>query len=353
MSTHVHRRIPSLDGLRAVSIILVIASHVLLGMRIQPAANIGDLGVRIFFVISGFLITGIIAGEMQANGRLDLLRFYYRRTLRIFPPYYFFLLVLAALAMLGKVLITARQLLPALTYTSDYIYPEQWDIDHAWSLSVEEQFYLIFPGILAFVGPRKMTVLLGLVLVLCPVLRVVDHSVFADLQPIWLTKGFHANLDTLAAGCLLALLRNRLHSSSSYMRLLNSRLLIALPPLIFLINSQIDYTGQNLGVLYSANNLLMALMIDRFVTRSSDATGRLLNWQPMVIIGMMSYSIYLWQQPFLNPETPSRLFTFPLNILGFTACVLISYFVVERYSLRLRKRYERELFTETREPAVA
>src|SRR4051812_44901367 len=81
LSNQAGKRIPSLDGLRAVSIILVIVSHVLLGMHIQPAANIGDLGVRIFFVISGFLITGIIASEMQTSGRLDLLRFYYRRTL--------------------------------------------------------------------------------------------------------------------------------------------------------------------------------------------------------------------------------------------------------------------------------
>ena len=108
MSSAVQDRIPSLDGLRTVSIALVIASHAARNFGPTAAYNIGDLGVRVFFVISGFLITGLLIAESEKSGRIDLLKFYFRRTLRIFPPYYFLLIVLAVLAVSGRVHIFSR-----------------------------------------------------------------------------------------------------------------------------------------------------------------------------------------------------------------------------------------------------
>jgi peptidoglycan/LPS O-acetylase OafA/YrhL len=104
--------------------------------------------------------------------------------------------------------------------------------------------------------------------------------------------------------------------------------------------SRRHYTGLNHGVLFSLDNVLIALMLDWAVTNSTGVAGKFLNSPPMVFTGMMSYSIYLWQQPFLHPNPETRYFAFPFNLIGFTACVLISYFVVEKLSLRLRKRYE-------------
>ena len=116
------------------------------------------------------------------------------------------------------------------------------------------------------------------------------------------------------------------------------------PVLIFGIHCQIDYAGLNLGVLFSVNNILIALLIDWAVTHYDNLAGRVLNSRPLVFIGMMSYSIYLWQQPFLNPDPSSKYFAFPYNVLGFAVFVCISYFVIERVSLRIRKRYENDLF---------
>jgi peptidoglycan/LPS O-acetylase OafA/YrhL len=336
-------RIPSLDGLRTISIALVMASHLAFAFGHFNLFNAGDLGVRIFFVISGFLITGLLIGEHERNETVSLTKFYFRRTLRIFPPYYFLLLVLLLLSLWGKIHLAAAQFLPAAAYLSDYVFPDDWNVDHAWSLSVEEQFYLIYPGVLVLFGMHRIKWILAVTVAACPLLRLIDHDVFAAAHPIWLTKGFHANVDTLAVGCLLAFLRPSLHANGAYQRLISSRLLFLVPVLVFVINADIDYIGLDLGPLFSINNVLIALMLDCAVTNSTGPAGKFLNSPPMVFIGMMSYSIYLWQQPFLHPSPETRYFAFPFNIIGFTACVLISYFVVERLSLRVRKRYENSI----------
>src|SRR5581483_3548508 len=99
------KRIQSLDGLRAVSILLVIVSHETFtaGFPQNWGRYLvwGGLGVRVFFVISGYLITSIILAEIDKTGRLNIKRFYYRRTLRIFPPFYFFLLIMGILHLQG------------------------------------------------------------------------------------------------------------------------------------------------------------------------------------------------------------------------------------------------------------
>lgn len=355
LSTVSTNRIPSLDGLRTMSIILVIVSHVCFLLHFSGAYNVGDLGVRVFFVISGFLITGLLVKECDKTGSINLLRFYFRRTLRIFPAYYFFLIIFVLLAVFGKADISARQFLPVFTYTSNYIFPGNWNLDHAWSLSVEEQFYLIYPGFLLLFGRRRMEWLLAATLVVCPILRFVDHRLFIDIHPIWMTKGFHANLDTLAIGCLLALKHRALHEIGWYRRLLDSRWMYLTPLLLIVVNGQIDYTGQDLGLLFSVNNILIAVVIDWAVTHHASVAGRVLNSRPFVFVGMMSYSIYLWQQPFLldlgavidrfvHAENSDTHFSFPYGLVGFIGFCCLSYFVIERFSLRLRQKYEPALF---------
>ena len=159
------RRIRSLDGLRAVSIILVMISH-LIGVRgfLVPEAagrvfELGELGVRVFFVISGFLITSILLRELAEHNSVDLVRFYFRRTLRIFPPYYLFVLVLAIVQAIGLITLNPGDLSHALSYSSNYHPQRSWFVGHTWSLAVEEQFYILWPAILLLLGKRKGLVL--------------------------------------------------------------------------------------------------------------------------------------------------------------------------------------------------
>ena len=355
MSSISSNRIPSLDGLRAISILLVIASHAAFIFGFSSFFNVGDLGVRVFFAISGFLITGLLIRELDKADKINLVKFYFRRTLRIFPPYYFFLLIFVLLAVAGKVQISLAQFLPVFTYTSNYIFPGDWNLDHAWSLSVEEQFYLIYPGFLVLFGRHTIAWLLGVSLLICPIVRFADFQLFSYLQPIWMTKGFHANLDTLAIGCLLALKHKWLHENQLYRQILDSKFMFAVPVLLITVNAQIDYPGLNLGLLFSFNNILIALTIDWAVTHHANIAGKILNSRPFVFIGMMSYSIYLWQQPFLlnlgafvnrylNPDLSSKHFAFPYSLCAFALCCGVSYFAVEKYSLKLRRYGEKVFF---------
>src|SRR3990172_3820880 len=127
-------RIPSLDGLRAISIMLVIVSHLVhiesfpLPKAIDPRwlGSLGPLGVRVFFVISGFLITSLLLRELETNKSINLGKFYLRRTLRIFPPYYFFVLVMIALNKLDWVELSSKDVFHAFTYTINYFPQRSW-----------------------------------------------------------------------------------------------------------------------------------------------------------------------------------------------------------------------------------
>lgn len=120
-------RFPSLDGLRAVSILFVIAHH-LMGAAGTPASigavahalALGTLGVRIFFVISGFLITSLLLGERTNTGAISLARFYVRRTMRIFPPFYAYVAAIALLELGGIIATNPGDYLHAATYTMNY-----------------------------------------------------------------------------------------------------------------------------------------------------------------------------------------------------------------------------------------
>ena len=141
---------PSLDGLRAFSIVLVLIAHVSLQypwLR-RFVEHVGNYGVRIFFVISGFLITGLLLKELTKTGRISLKSFYIRRTLRIFPAFYVYVLTVVILAWAGILILLPGDLLHAVTYTMNYHMVRSWWLNHMWSLSVEEQFYLLWPTVL-------------------------------------------------------------------------------------------------------------------------------------------------------------------------------------------------------------
>ena len=156
-------RIPCLDGLRAVSISLVVAQHSWLSRsggagHDDPRWRFlnGALGVEIFFVISGYLITTLLVREAEARGRVSLRSFYVRRVLRIFPAYFAYLAVVVGLALGGLVPLSLGDLLSAVTFTWNYSpAATSWTLAHAWSLSVEEQFYLLWPATLLFLMRRK------------------------------------------------------------------------------------------------------------------------------------------------------------------------------------------------------
>jgi peptidoglycan/LPS O-acetylase OafA/YrhL len=346
MSNAVDRRIPSLDGLRAISIALVLISH-LAGTANFPISaaqgnfwGLGEFGVVVFFVISGFLITGLLLHEIEKTGTVHLGNFYFRRTLRIFPPYYAFLLCLLGADLVAGPLLTANDAVHALSYTANYDLDRSWFVGHTWSLSVEEQFYLLWPAVLLFARTRRAILIAAGVVLLAPVVRVGEWELLRQYGE-GIGHRFETIADAIAIGCVLAGARPALHRTRWYPRLLASPLFVAVPVIAVAANLLHDHPLVNFAAGMTVTHIAIALCLDWCVTFHEGRVGRVLNATPLVFVGWLSYSLYLWQQPFLNRGSASPLAAFPVNIIIVVLLALTSYFLVERPALALRQRVER------------
>lgn len=341
--TQAPSRIPSLDGLRAISIALVLFAHTA-GTANFPSfvylrRNLGNFGVRVFFVISGYLITTLLLKELSARGRISLKLFYIRRVFRIFPAAYFYLAVATILLALRLVDLKWNDIVYGFTYTTNYDPERPWHTIHLWSLSVEEQFYMIWPATLAFLGRRRGMIAAGSVILIAPLLRMLFNEM--DVLRWTVGTGFPTNADALASGCLLAGFRSTLHESTAYRRFLASPMIWALPVFSFAYAAGAFFSWNPFGQFgYTILHLGIVLLIDRTVTHSGDWFGRLLNTKPFVLVGVLSYSLYLWQQPFLNRLSEYWWCAFPINLVLAFLMAFVSYLAVEKPCLDLRKHFE-------------
>jgi len=339
-------RIPSLDGLRAISIVLVLVGHLAgtQGFPLSAAAGnamaLGHVGVHVFFVISGFLITGLLLHELDRDGRIRLGRFYFRRTMRIFPPYYAFLAALVAAQIGGILILAPGDVAHAVTYTSNYDATRSWWIGHTWSLGVEEQFYLLWPAALVLLGARRGLLVAAAIVFVTPVIRLAELQFFPAYVD-GIGARFETIADAIAIGCMLACTRRFLHGTPLYMRLLRSPLLACAPLLVFAGSMLGDHPRLAFVIGQPIANVATALVVDWAVTFPAGRVGRLLNAAPVVAVGMISYSLYLWQQPFLNRTSGLWWSAFPVNLILAVGCAVASYFLIERPSLALRARLEK------------
>ncbi len=324
-------RIPSLDGLRAVSITLVIVFH-LWGMEMGGAfAGVGNLGVRIFFVISGFLITGLLFKELDATGHISLKRFYIRRALRIFPAFYVFWLAIYFASASGFITVRPRDLTEAATYTINYFAGQGQSVyvKHIWSLSVEEQFYLLWPILLCYFGKRRGLSIAGCFMLIAPLIRIYYWFFVPGFHEL-MDRRFETVADAIAAGCLLAGTQSWLATCSRYNSFLRSKWFYTLPVLLYLdANFLAGHPRIYLSIGQTVLNLGIACCIDRWVRFPEGLVADVLNAPAVRQIGLLSYSIYLWQQPFMSPD--SRLFmAFPLNLIPVFLLSAGSFYLIER-----------------------
>lgn len=357
------RRIPSLDGIRAVLVVVVFTAH-LLGTRNFPLSrdsipfeHWAYLAMRVFFIISGFLITGILISEVKRRGTVDLVRFYFKRTFRIFPAYYAFLIVIAIAGWLGAIQLGPGDLLHAFTYTSNYNPDRAWHLGHTWSLSVEEQFYMLWPLALLLAGIRRATLGLVGLMVIIPLWRIVlvalPQGAFGlGLLQAGMEHTFETTADVIAVGCLLALLRPRLWEFAPYRKLIESRAIIGV--LLFTIvvplvpeladRAQGTPRAMLLTLHYAVGlptvNVAVAVLVDWAMRHPVGSVGRILNHPWAVRVGVMSYSLYLWQQIFLNRRVDHVITMFPLNVILAVTCAWLSFRFVEMPFLELRDRLD-------------
>jgi len=326
---------------------LVLFSH-LVGTRYflnAPKASfmfeLSNMGVKLFFVISGYLITNLLLQELERSNKIHLGKFYFRRTFRIFPPCYLMLGGLIFLRAMAWIDLTPKDVLSALTYTSNYYPGRSWNIGHTWSLSVEEQFYLLWPAALVLLGRRKGFMAAASVMFACPIIRVVMGH-FYHVSGIG--HRFETVADAIATGCLLAGAHDWLRIQPLYRKILDSRLILAVPLIVLGANMFADHPTIFYLVSHTVMNIGIALCLDWCVTYHNGTVGRILNSRPLVFVGVISYSLYLWQQIFLNRYSTSVIAQFPVNIILVAVAGVASYYIVERPSLRLRQRLERNIF---------
>jgi len=307
-----------LDFLRGVAILMVLGMHC---RHFAWLDRVGGNGVDLFFVLSGYLISGLLFAEYKASGALRIGRFLLRRGLKIWPSLYLYLAVMAIpLAYVGQL----RSLAPPALLYINYSPPHAGVVGHIWSLAIEEHFYLALPFLLAWLMRRNALKWLPHIylasIVLCGVARYAqpERSNFAT----------HCRFDTLLLGVLLSYwshFRPRIMAAlSSHWSLLGSGALLG-----FAWTSGPLYRTAGILALSWGFGLLLAWGVGRKC------------WVPVIpAIGVYSYSIYLWQQPFAAAVygTTVSLPMFWILLVSAILLGMVMAHVVEFPVLRLRER---------------
>lgn len=340
------RNIPSLDGLRALSVGMVVAAH-MNGVIAQKLPFVpfwlyifwGSLGVQTFFVISGFLITLLLLKELDATGTISLGRFYFRRALRIFPPFYAYLAVSLALTLAGVFAGDLRAFIVGATYTSNYLGGGAVLLEHTWSLSLEEQFYLFWPAALLLLGTRKSIKLAIWLILLSPFSRIVTYYLAPHHRAL-VGGMLHSGLDSIMFGCLLAMLWRDARFNRfvqplvrGWVAALSGLFVLVLSPLL-----QARFRGSySLVVGFSLNAICISQILLYAVRVPNSALGWVLNTRVLRHLGVISYGLYLWQQMFTRENS---LRFAPWNLVAILACAELSHWLIERPSFWLRDRLE-------------
>ncbi len=345
------RHIPSLDGFRAISVLLVIFSHLAIRNFDSEQENFlrhftfGGVGVRIFFVISGFLITYLLLVERKRTGSIDLKRFYIRRLLRIFPVFYFYLLVLVILNFFLDLQIPLIIFLSGGLYVHNFHpWGSHWLIDHSWSLAVEEQFYLLWPFIFTrIVHLRKISVWIA-VLVMGSVMRAF-HYKYPDISNYFLAP-FFMHADFLFSGCFMAYVA--CYEYDQLVRYFNKAksvlVYISVVAIGFFSSLEFHPTYDKLfiPIAGSAINVCICFLILYFVVNEKSIGYTFLNLPMVTFIGRLSYSLYIWQQLFIS-SSGFWFSEFPQNIILTFVTAYLSYQIVERPFLKLKERFKPQL----------
>ncbi|QIO88471.1 acyltransferase [Stenotrophomonas rhizophila] len=313
--------VAGLDGLRAIAMLVVLAFHA----RVSGMEG-GYLSVDLFFVLSGYLITRILAEQHSVTGRIALGDFYVRRLRRLYPALLFFLaayLVFAPLAF-PKMEHHVRDAAVAAVYLSDYgfaFWRIPWLLQHTWSLSVEEHFYLAWPIALILILklPERWHVrtILGLAIVATLWRWHITFTVDQWQQPYY---RFDTRLSGLLLGSAVGIWRPKVPRLAPFVGV--AMLLVAMSMAIAKHPAGLRQwmTAAEVG------SILLVLSADRI---------SFLAWSPLVWIGKLSYGIYLWHYPFvywLRRHDVIGWEAFALAGSGAVLCAAISYYTVEAWA---------------------
>lgn len=348
--------LPSIDSLRAIAVIAVIIYHI--DANYLPG---GFLGVDLFFVLSGYLISSLIIKEYKSTGTVNLYNFYVRRARRLLPAVYFMITVILIIITLFNGVLLKKSYLDALF---GYIYSSNWwyifhkldyfdsfgsqsPFKHLWSLAIEEQFYMFFPLIFLIFnrkskannGNNKLNknfiyVVLSLILV-----SLIAHILLFDINNI---NRIYFGTDTRAFSLLVGVVGAILYPMDKLSERTTKKdnitySIVSLVSILVLIGIMITTSEYNTW-LYRGGFLLVAiigLIIIISSGRQYTIMSKLLSFKPFVFIGKISYSLYLWHFPILVVTTPvseignPNLFYVTLRIILIFLVATGSYMFVE------------------------
>jgi peptidoglycan/LPS O-acetylase OafA/YrhL len=331
-----NRHIPSLDGIRALSFLLVFVAHAGLDKYVP-----GGLGVTIFFFLSGFLITTLMRKEYAKSGTLNLKHFWARRALRILPPFY----IVLAVATLATATAAAGPFLAQAFHFTNY-----WVINHGydgmaqgtgvyWSLSVEEHFYILFPWIFLAMQRLNRQNQVGVIYAACALVLawrcwlVLHGHVSTDRTYM----GTDTRIDSILFGCALAIwnVDNRKFIERRWYFYTAAALVL----LGFCLIVRSDVFRETLR--YTLQGLALTVVFIAAVKFPRWLPMRVLNWKPVAFLGVLSYSLYLLHFAVIFavqaavPNVPALaqgLIAFAISL----CCSYVIYIVIEKPCAKLR-----------------
>jgi peptidoglycan/LPS O-acetylase OafA/YrhL len=324
---------------------VVIAGHASYPIAWIPS----DLGVAAFFVLSGFLITRLLLREFESTGGVSLRGFYARRTLRIFPAYYAFVFISFVLDYLRHERWSPSLTASGVTYLMNYYnalhgHPNT-SLAHAWSLAVEEQFYLLWPLAFVLVAPGGRRRIAKLLLTLTAAVLVWRSWLYlhVGVGPAYIYNALDCRFDNLAVGCLLAVIvddQRALRVGEALAR----RAWYPVVTLVALLAAR-RFLGGPLH--YSIGFTLYAVLIAVLLVQLMQLhIGRMWGWleHPVVrYLGLISYPLYLWHAwgSAIGRHIPihSRHVEFWGGVAATIALASGSYFVIERPFLALKRHF--------------
>jgi peptidoglycan/LPS O-acetylase OafA/YrhL len=345
-----------LDGIRGIAILFVVAGHIaanyapldpVLRRWLVAFAN-AEAGVRLFFVLSGYLITTLLVREHLETGGISLKNFYYRRLLRIFPACYFYLAALVVFGFFRSTGVTPSSFTAAATFTWNYGFlwvsteaDGWWNFGHLWTLALEQQFYLLWPLVLIRVGlQRALTVALAIA-VWSPIARVATYYLFPT-QRGFVGAMLHTGMDSLMIGAAAALLLQR-EPWQQFLRSHARRGAAAAVIWLALLSPLAGEVRHGFPLVagYTLDALAAAWLIACAHRTTIPGMARVLGSRALTWLGLISYSLYLWQQPFLSPRGPLQAGNFWWPLVCSFAVACFSYRVIEQPALRLKDRFTR------------
>jgi peptidoglycan/LPS O-acetylase OafA/YrhL len=332
---------PSLDGLRGVAVSAVVLFH-----AHKSFCQGGWSGVDIFFVLSGYLITENLIIERFQYQNVSLKYFYVRRVLRLMPAFVCLILVLMPLSLLSShhTSVYLEEILFSLTYLMNWNRAFGWDhsdggiLAHTWSLSMEEQFYLIWPLIFIYISRiqwvTKYVPIAIAIIVLCWRTYLITNGTNFNRT----YNGFDTHSDSLLIGCALSFFLN----DRSIIPIFAARFsVLPIAALIATLGfSKLEYAySQTVGI------TIVAVSTAWIIAASSRNTvvTKVLSFKPLVYSGKISYGWYLWHYPFLmigRHMFPHSQLTVPILVILSYITAIISHHFIERPFLRLKPRFE-------------